>query len=60
LGGGGKMNNSNFRNAMINLYKKALAKSSRAKKIEELTVFIDFLAFELRRRKDQRENRLDN
>jgi hypothetical protein len=60
LGVGGKMNKSNFTNAMITLYKKALAKSSRAKKIEELTVFIDFLAFELRRRKDQRENRLDN
>jgi len=56
----GKMNMSNFMNAMTTLYKKALDKSTRAKKIEELTNFIDFLTFELRRRKDQRENRLDN
>ncbi len=54
------MNMSNFMNAMTTLYKKALDKSTRAKKIEELTNFIDFLTFELRRRKDQRENRLDN
>lgn len=54
------MNKSNFRNAMITIYKKALAKPTRAKKIEELTVFIEFLTFELRRRKEQRENRRDN
>ena len=54
------MDKSDFTNAMLNLYKKALAISTRAKKIEELTAFIDFLAFELKRRKNQRDVRLDN
>ncbi|WP_287586651.1 hypothetical protein [Candidatus Borrarchaeum sp.] len=51
---------NDFTNAMLNLYKKALAMSTRAKKIEELNAFIEFLAFEFKRRKNQREVRLDN
>jgi len=54
------MNKGNFRNAIITIYKKALAKPTRAKKIVALVVFIEFLTFELRRIKEQRENRLDN
>jgi hypothetical protein len=60
IGSWGAMDKSDFKNAMLNLYKKALAMSTRAEKIEELTAFIDFLAFELKQRKNQREVRLDN
>ena len=45
------MNKGNFRNAMITIYKKALAKPTRAKKIVALVVFIEFLTFELRQRR---------